>query len=517
MESYTYYQANPDGSIVLGEQPKGPSKTEVIETLRAGLSFNGWSIEEEQSSNQPYVFKLSSSERTLDVYVYCWRISNGGRNREFEQRIQIGKCGEEGFQIDNRNQLKKGLLFGMYKQENCDSIIVAWETENNRERGASKSCFVDIRSIAQAMRDGFVQTKDNKGNLICVFKKEFLNFYISNMELWHKQDFSSLPSGIEFNAEQYTSAVQEKEEYSSGKLEKGINKIVYGAPGTGKSYNLGKNCVRVTFHPEYTYFDFVGGLKPCKNTVDNKISYEFVPGPFLRVLKDALSNQEKMHTLVIEEINRANTAAVFGDIFQLLDRDENGWSEYGIENKEILDYLNDYQEDMKDYTIKEIKIPGNLNIFATMNSADQGVFVMDSAFKRRWEFEYRPVSFKDVTHAEQTLEYGKYQIKWKDFADAINTYLAFKLGINEDKLIGPYFMKKNELDDNNKIAYKLLIYLWDDVVRYDRSELFNKQHATFSSLSQAFISGKGSIFVEDLEQKVLEKCIPLKETSGINE
>ncbi|MCU4797757.1 AAA family ATPase [Bacillus cereus] len=519
MGNLTYYQANQDGGIELGIQPEGPTKSEIISILTDALSCNGWEVDDVQSSSQPYIFKLASHQRTLDVYIYCWRISNGGRNtRPYEQRIQIGtSCGDEGFNIDNRNQLKKGLLLGIYKKEDCDPVIVAWETEKNKNHGTSKSCFVSIQAIAQAMRDGFVQTKDTDGNLVCVFKKEFFNFYISNLENLHQVNFAQSQSNVELDAGLNVSNVQEEPFVPNKDLEKGINKIVYGAPGTGKSYNLGKDCIRVTFHPEYTYFDFVGGIKPCKNIQDNKISYEFVPGPFLRVLKEALLNQGEMHTLVIEEINRANTAAVFGDIFQLLDRDENGWSEYGIENKEILDYLNDYPKDMEDYTIKEIKIPGNLNIFATMNSADQGVFVMDSAFKRRWEFEYRPVSFKGVTHAEQTLEYGEYKIKWKDFADVINTYLAFRLGINEDKLIGPYFMRENELDDNNKIAYKLLIYLWDDVVRYDRSELFNTQHATFSSLSQAFISGEGSIFVADLEQKVLEKCIPLEETSGINE
>lgn len=500
MTEYTYYQANRDGSIQLGPQPEGPTRNEIIQILREGLTCNGWNIEEEQVDRQPYLFKISAHDRTIDVYIYCWRISNGGREtRQYEQRIQIGSsAGNEGFNIDNTDENRKGLLLGIYKKEGVEPIIVAWETEKNRDHGASKSCFVDIRAIAIAMRDGFVQTKDTHGNLVCAFRKEFLNFYICNLKKLHTIDFSRVVD--------YSSEIVEEtpEEQRDNRSRIGTNKIVYGAPGVGKSYSLGKESLRVTFHPEYTYFDFVGGLKPCKNE-DGEISYEFVPGPFLRILKKAYEHPDQMHTLVIEEINRANTAAVFGDIFQLLDRDENGWSVYSIDNKEILEYLNSGREE--DKKIKEVKIPGNLNLFATMNSADQGVFVMDSAFKRRWEFEYMGISFRDVPHAQKQLTYAGYKITWADFASTINDYLSSELRVNEDKLIGPYFIKQNELQDNKKIAFKLLIYLWDDVVRHQRYELFNDRYSTFSAVSEAFISGQERIFVDELDEMLYVKRV----------
>lgn len=499
----SYYQANQDGGVELGAQPEGPNKEEIVEILEQALSVNGWSINNKSLSKQPYIFNIGAKDRLIEVYIYCWRISNGGRKREYEQRIQIGKVKEEGFLIDNSSSsTKRGLLLGIYKKDREEPVFVAWETEKNREHGSSKSCFVNITAIAKAMRDGFVQTRDKDGNLVCAFKKEFLNFYIENLNNLHSVEFASENQTTNYpSIKDNGSRIGEFKESNYNFISKGVNKIIYGAPGVGKSYLLETNNSRITFHPEYTYFDFVGGLKPIKNN-NGEVSYDFVPGPFLRTLKKALNSPDEMHTLVIEEINRANTAAVFGDIFQLLDRDENGWSEYSIENKEILDYLNNSREENK---ITEIRIPGNLSLIATMNSADQGVFVMDSAFKRRWEFEYIGISFTEAKHAQDLLKYSGYNITWEDFATTINGYLSSTLHINEDKLIGPYFLKKDELLDNNKIASKLLIYLWDDVVRHQREELFGQEYNTFSSVLENFSSGEKSIFVEDLEQLLYSK------------
>ena len=161
------------------------------------------------------------------------------------------------------------------------------------------------------------------------------------------------------------------------------NRIVFGAPGTGKSYKLKKDSEkllknnngtfeRVTFHPDYSYSQFVGTYKPVTDS-SGEISYKFVPGPFMRVYVKAIKNPNKPYLLLIEEINRAKVASVFGDVFQLLDRDEEGVSEYDIQTS----------EDVKKYLIEELgegiascdkmKIPSNMFIWATMNSADQGV------------------------------------------------------------------------------------------------------------------------------------------------
>jgi hypothetical protein len=206
---------------------------------------------------------------------------------------------------------------------------------------------------------------------------------------------------------------------------------------------------RVTFHPNYSFAQFVGTYKPIQDTVDkNQIRYEYIPGPFMRAYKRAVKYPKHKILLIIEEINRANVATVFGDVFQLLDR-KNGVSEYPIAaSEDIRKYLKDNGID----DCKELKIPSNMYIWATMNSADQGVFPMDTAFKRRWEFEYI-----DVDHDEKKIQNylipindssDKTEIKfvrWNALRRKINAKLT-NLEINEDKLMGPFFLNLSKLE-----------------------------------------------------------------------
>lgn len=255
------------------------------------------------------------------------------------------------------------------------------------------------------------------------------------------------------------------------------NRIFAGAPGTGKSWKLnqeaedhfGENIVRVTFHPEYSYYDFVGSYRPkMSEEKDGRIVYGFVPGPFVKILKNALQNPTRPYCLIIEEINRARVAAVFGDIFQLLDRyskdnPQKGHvahvSEYPIEpSEELAEHLAGSLTDNK------LRIPANLYIWATMNSADQGVFPMDTAFKRRWSFEYQPLNeSKDVKD------------KWDNIRRGINKVLLEK-HVNEDKLMGYYFLKEEERKDDEALQEalrgKVLMYLFDDAAKPFRKDIF---------------------------------------------
>ena len=239
---------------------------------------------------------------------------------------------------------------------------------------------------------------------------------------------------------------------------------------------------RVTFHPNYSYAQFVGTYKPVKSSLNPEdISYEYVPGPFMKVYINAKKNPEKNFLLLIEEINRANVAAVFGDIFQLLDRKEDGNSEYPISASE------DQKLFIESYGIKEseISIPSNMYIWATMNSADQGVFPMDTAFKRRWEFEYIGIdeNEKEVKDYEIPLcknDTVSKKIYWNELRKALNDKLI-SLGVNEDKLLGPFFLSKSVLEsamskgmDFVKLfESKVLMYLFEDAAKMKVRQLFN--------------------------------------------
>lgn len=291
------------------------------------------------------------------------------------------------------------------------------------------------------------------------------------------------------------------------------NKIVYGAPGTGKSYSLNEEVIelfkheellsRITFHPDYTYSQFIGTYKPVplykktnneiykadktevlQESLEPVIDYQFVPGPFLETLVKSYKYPDSSFIIIIEEINRANTASVFGDTFQLLDRNKNAESEYGITfNADIMNFL----RSQGIYETK-IKIPSNLFIWATMNSSDQGVIPMDTAFKRRWSFEYLPLNKNE----EAMDDYDIYlsfikdkKVPWNKFRKTINDRI--KDFVPEDKLIGPFFLKPNELTDPDSFKNKLLLYLRDDVLRYNYDKLFLKKN--FSDIIEDYDNG----------------------------
>lgn len=403
------------------------------------------------------------------------------------------------------------------------------------------------------------------------------------------------------------------------------NRIVFGAPGTGKSFKLniekrelvGDNedqYERVTFHPDYTYANFVGTYKPVMiandsnpnlsendkkiidilktphlnaqdkydridemNIVDTKgelnylvslctedgdefkqrkedgtqqqriaetnvcrkikkyfqlidessndsiISYEYVPGPFMRLFVKALKNPDKPYLLLIEEINRANVAAVFGDLFQLLDRDDNEESMYPVEaSEDIKKFL--LKEDIK-LENNKIKIPSNLFIWATMNSADQGVFPMDTAFKRRWDFDYI-----SINNNEESIKNKEFKIdienkngkvigsplNWNLIRKSINKYLS-ENKINEDKQLGAYFISKKILSSNNNKDFidtfknKVLMYLFEDAAKQKRTDIFagasSKGYDSnrYSSICECFDEYGIECFNTSIQKDYIEK------------
>ncbi len=320
---------------------------------------------------------------------------------------------------------------------------------------------------------------------------------------------------------QQKSDIQIKDNHKSTPINKPYNRIIYGAPGTGKSYNLDKDIadnysIRVTFNPEMTYGQFIGSYKPymTQNEGNGKsISYELVPGKFLEAFIKAKTSDENI-ILIIEEINRANVAAVFGDVFQLLDRKENGESEYPISfNNEIMQYLLDQK--VITSINEQIILPPNLYLWATMNSADQGVFAMDSAFKRRWSFEYLGINDGETANGRNDLDLvlnKNIKINWNIFRRSLNEYLIEERSLNiaEDKLLGPFFLSQTELGDSG-FTGKLLLYLWDDVLRHkNRNKVFNLR--TLSDFHTSSIKTETErdkliqeIFAEGFSEKLITK------------
>ncbi|MEY4978828.1 MAG: hypothetical protein RLZZ352_1098 [Pseudomonadota bacterium] len=313
-----------------------------------------------------------------------------------------------------------------------------------------------------------------------------------------------------------------------------IQKIIFGSPGTGKSHRIDaeiipntlridvskspENIIKTVFHPEYTYSDFIGKLLPI--TRAGKVEYNFYEGHFLRALGQAYKNIIKSHdkqgnliegvqidnvVLVIDEINRGNSSSIFGSIFQLLDRDESGWSSYsininGVAFIKILEIIGvnfsyDSRGDVEEYKLKPhdgvkrletlqekisflkfdllnrtIKIPPNLSIVATMNTSDSSIYYMDSAFKRRWDWEFIDINSKSI--AADGVAF-KSVTEWINFIAKLNEFIRsnhkYIRGI-EDKQIGQYFIKSHPISKTS-VQSKLMFFLWDSVFSRDKKPL----------------------------------------------
>lgn len=380
--------------------------------------------------------------------------------------------------------------------------------------------------------------------LVLPLKREYKKVLCSNISLFDFNKSEVEMKNIEKDLEK-EEVVSIENNYVDDSIPR--NLIIYGAPGTGKSskveneyrkkyFNNEYLYSRVTFNPNYAYTDFIGVYKPTtiyiKNDNGNEyyssnkidkleyqmmpvIDYSFIPGPFIEILCKALNDKEHNYLLLIEEINRADVASVFGDVFQLLDRvkvgEDKGKSEYGIMfNKDIMDYISSKVVNSNDcfVTNKFVKIPNNMYIWATMNSADQNVNKMDTAFKRRWDFDYVSLNqYSDkIDDVYIKFNFLDCEIKWNDFREKLNNFLSKTLDIEEDKLVGPFFISDYKSNsnkryiDNEDIKYKLLSYLKEDVLRHRVNDLF-KENYTFAELIKEYDDNK-NIFVSEFLNKI---------------
>lgn len=250
--------------------------------------------------------------------------------------------------------------------------------------------------------------------------------------------------------------------------------IYYGCPGTGKSHKVKKltegldnekiikfddgriNVFRTTFHPDYDYSTFVGCYKPVKE--DEKLDYRFVPQVFTNAYVTARKHPETPVYLIIEEINRGNCAQIFGDLFQLLDR-ENGVSKFPIDaEEELMKYLRDIAK-LDEYS--KIELPANFNIYATMNTSDQSLFPMDSAFKRRWEMKFVKIDYTNKD-ADYTFTVEGKDYHWLEYLPYINDKITLATD-SEDKQMGEFFIRSKMT--STEFKNKVMFYLWNDVCK----------------------------------------------------
>jgi uncharacterized protein YaaR (DUF327 family) len=303
------------------------------------------------------------------------------------------------------------------------------------------------------------------------------------------------------------------------------NVIFYGSPGTGKSHEAdritkGKDVQKVTFHPDYDYHSFVGGYKPTM--VGTSIAYKFVPQIFTKIYIDAWKNhsseeETKPFYLQIEEINRGNCAEIFGDLFQLLDRDKDGFSKYDVTAEEELykhligvEGFGGVHDGIKD---GKLRFPSNLKIIATMNTSDQSLFPMDSAFKRRWDWIYIPINLQ-CEFSDFTIQLDdKKEYKWLEFLDSINKEI-FLVTDSQDKQIGNWFIDAQNskgVISENTFVNKVIFYLWNDVFKEEENTIFKTKEGQKFTYGSFFEMENSS----DLVSMILEEKLGLQTSNEI--
>ena len=351
------------------------------------------------------------------------------------------------------------------------------------EKEAEK--YADCKIIMVLVRWGFLaEADDSSRSKRIIIPKEILEKYESrlrNLKIYNIDmdcDNPIVDNDISVMSD------SDKSNYDFVKrVTTGCNILLYGVPGCGKSWTIDHEyckqdtCVeRIVFHPDYTNADFVGQLLPVIDE-DKQVVYEFVPGPFTNILLDAYTHPMKEYVLIIEEINRGNAPAIFGDIFQLLDRHveekigdisyPSGTSKYGIINANIAKYV---YGDSK----HEVRIPSNLSILGTMNTSDQNVFTLDTAFQRRWKMRLIENNFDNVRESLANAEILDTGVTWEKFCTVINDIIVrnkSKIMSAEDKRLGVYFVHENDLKYDNRDACEgSLLDEYNQLIKLERSD-----------------------------------------------
>lgn len=420
------------------------------------------------------------------------------------------------------------------------------QTKNNVDLNGDEEAKGSLRILKSLLSDGLNPYLEGHNGDVQILKGQFNNLeeYQKRVETFLQLSATKI---IDFKDANIDKETDRQDSLENNRVVSGRNILLYGVPGSGKSWTIeheyckpGSVVERLVFHPDYTYSDFIGQILPAVSD-DGQVSYKFTPGPFTNILRESYNNPSKEYILIIEEINRGNAPAIFGEVFQLLDRkveirdiDDNGYpigtSEYGITNMNIAEEM--YGKDRK---TEKVRIPSNLSIIGTMNTSDQNVFTLDTAFQRRWDMRLIENDFASVDSSLADAEILDTGITWKNFCVEINKIVvgnSTRMTSAEDKRLGAYFVHVHDLkyddtmgdlkeydalrvketsgsltDDeksriavirdamrqNRKFPEKVIKYLWDDAFKFNREIIFDvDKYQSLEQVIHAFMYANGT-------------------------
>lgn len=462
---------------------------------------DNWGILYEKDSLKCVIFMMPLGENTSSPKVY-FDVRDSGA----EKFVAAWNYAEENklkfFCLGVKDENLKFKNYVVSIEADIHTVLKVSGLENGRRSGSGTQLNIPSDLIPNG---NLVRAKSNKFDIFfSVIDKSYLQNYL---EIFDNRLFQFINSGSkEFSGEQ---------ESSTGSKMNFSQIIYYGVPGSGKSHKIDEETktlsdeqkMRVVFHPEYTNADFVGQILPVIEE-GSGVRYAFKPGAFTKILIEALKNPSKPYYLIIEEINRGNAAAIFGEIFQLLDRGSNGWSSYCIMNDDINYEIRKSVPELNWSENTGIRLPPNLSLLATMNTSDQNVFTLDNAFQRRWDMQLVPNECADDNQMEATITVKDQKISWKDFQQTINSVIGEKsneggLSSMEDKRLGCWFVKaENKEIKADVFANKVLKYLWDDAFKFYHQEIFGAEIKNFEELQKSFFEKGFAVFSDACGLKI---------------
>ncbi len=467
------------------------------------------------------------------IIAITWNNLGDISSHSYDQLVQYG--------IDKYESPMSGSMFGIFRdtmnigdivliiQSGTKAVQLAVITSDMQYDESLPSYYSNYRTIE-------VIKKDVEFDFVYRIQSTITTIYNENRQALIKEQLDeetlSKYNDIMSNVDIERSFVFERidEDNVEGDLIEYLNDhkqlIIDGPPGTGKSYGVNTevkendiNHERVTFYSDYEYHNFIGSILPKLN--GETVTYEFVKGPFTKILNDALSQPEDKHYLIVEELTRGNAAAIFGDIFQLLDRTEEGWSEYPITHDNILESLNpEVRTFLENEYEGKVVLPPNLSIICTINSSDQNVYPLDTAFKRRFDYKIESTNVHS-DFVDYDIKFGTdITVSWQDFYQRLNKYILVDLGLKEDKQVGPYFIK-NHKGDNEKlesIQTKLAMYMWNDLhkVHTISNKIIFKDIHTLYEVDNLFRTGSRKEILNILSTE-FKQHFNLNDSSEINE